>query len=408
MVVISLARNRPSLAIGNVVGSTISNILGAFSLGLFFYKNSTGNPVLFEQSSTVYSLALLGVTAMASALLAFGRRIDWKATGGAFIGLFVLYIASVSYLIAKGITKAPEELSDSDSSSDATESGGENVIGEEDHHHMEAGTHPERPLPSNSSNGQAPVPVRAPDDDEMIVLAALTAPQLVSSGSGANDLTGPSIPVDLAQGEQSNVMTPGPAAAHAEETSSLARRRRQGSSHRPSIDRRSTRSTSSTAHIRKPKVRSVAYHVAMLGAGLGAVIISGYVLSNAASNIVDEFGISDVLGGVVILSIATTIPEKFVAVLSGHKGHIDLVLANTVGSNLFLLTLCIGIIWVAAGGTYAGGDLVPAEIAVMFGSTVVLAVIVLWLGRFAKFCGGAMLLGYVAFIVLEFAVFHKV
>ena len=32
-----------------------------------------------------------------------------------------------------------------------------------------------------------------------------------------------------------------------------------------------------------------------------AVVLSGYVLSNAASNLIDEFGISDVLGGVVIL-----------------------------------------------------------------------------------------------------------
>ena len=34
VVVISISRHRSSLASGNIVGSTISNILGAFSLGL--------------------------------------------------------------------------------------------------------------------------------------------------------------------------------------------------------------------------------------------------------------------------------------------------------------------------------------------------------------------------------------
>jgi len=146
----------------------------------------------------------------------------------------------------------------------------------------------------------------------------------------------------------------------------------------------------------------------MLGVGFFAVVLSGYVLSNAASNLVDEFGISDVLAGVVILSIATTIPEKFVAVLSGYKGNMDIMLANTVGSNMFLLTLCIGIVWVATGGTYEGGDVVPAEIAVMFASTVVLVLTILLQGKFARTIGTAMLIGYIAFIALEFTVIHKV
>ena len=77
VVVASLARGRGSLALGNVVGSTIANILGAFSLGLIFYKPSEINQAkLFEKSSSIYSLALLLVTTLASALLAFGRHIS--------------------------------------------------------------------------------------------------------------------------------------------------------------------------------------------------------------------------------------------------------------------------------------------------------------------------------------------
>ncbi len=94
----------------------------------------------------------------------------------------------------------------------------------------------------------------------------------------------------------------------------------------------------------------------MLCAGFLGVVLGGYALYNSACNLVDEFGISDILGRVVILSIATTIPEKSIAVLSSHKGQMDITLANTVGSNIFLLTLCIGIVWLAAGGSYDGVD----------------------------------------------------
>ncbi len=83
----------------------------------------------------------------------------------------------------------------------------------------------------------------------------------------------------------------------------------------------------------------------MLAAGFVAILLSSHVLSKAATSLVDQHGISADLFGVVILSIATTTPEKFISALSGYKGHMGIMMAHTVGSNIFLLTLCIGIIW---------------------------------------------------------------
>lgn len=45
VVIASVARNQSSLAIGNDVGATTSNILGAFSLGLLFYSTSQKIPL---------------------------------------------------------------------------------------------------------------------------------------------------------------------------------------------------------------------------------------------------------------------------------------------------------------------------------------------------------------------------
>lgn len=418
-----MARNRSSLAIGNVVGSVIANIIGAFSLGLLFHRNPTGD--LFEKSSTIYTVALLIVTGLASALLAFGHRIDWRAAGGSFLGLFIVYLASISYLIAKGITKAPEDLSDSDpDSDDSDEDDCEGADGAEDGDQEVREIRSSRRIQSTRSNRHiqsAPSNDRSPvgrtDFDGQIVLATLMEQQVTMSigkardTSEVGDVSGPSVHQNSAQGDNSRdtTMTPIEAVADAEETTPASRRGRQTSGHGPSLERSSTRSSTTTAATgRRSRVRGVAYHLGMLGIGFIAVLLSGYVLSNAASNLVDEFGISDVLAGVVILSIATTIPEKFIAVLSGYKGHMDIMLANTVGSNMFLLTLCIGIIWTVTGGAYEGGDIVPAEIAVMFGSTVVLAFTVLLQGRFSRIIGLAMLMGYVAFIALEFTVIHKV
>jgi Ca2+/Na+ antiporter len=130
---------------------------------------------------------------------------------------------------------------------------------------------------------------------------------------------------------------------------------------------------------RRSKDHSLTYHVALLTLGILSVILSAYVLSYAASTLVSEFGISDVVFGVVILSIATTIPEKFIAVVSGFRGQMGIMVANTVGSNIFLLSLCIGILWVITDGNYNEGSVKPAEIGVMLGSAVVMTLTV-WFG----------------------------
>lgn len=40
VVVAALVQHRPSLALGNVIGSTLSNILGVFSIGVLFQSRS--------------------------------------------------------------------------------------------------------------------------------------------------------------------------------------------------------------------------------------------------------------------------------------------------------------------------------------------------------------------------------
>jgi Ca2+/Na+ antiporter len=138
--------------------------------------------------------------------------------------------------------------------------------------------------------------------------------------------------------------------------------------------------------------------------GFSAICLAGYVLSHAASTIVDEFKISDVLFGVVILSIATTLPEKFIAVMSGRRGNAGILVANTAGSNVFLLSLCSGIVILDTKGDFPRGNVGALELGVLWGSTVAFTVTVWFGARFGRWIGGAMVVAYIAFIAIEFAV----
>ena len=169
-------------------------------------------------------------------------------------------------------------------------------------------------------------------------------------------------------------------------------------------------SLSSRSQSRRQRGRGhrLAYHICFLILGFLSISLSGYVLSHSSSTISDELGISDVLFGVIILSIATTLPEKFVAVFSGVRGQPGILVANTVGSNIFLLTLCLGIVFLVSGGEFDKGSVNVAELGVMVASTVALTAAV-WAGaRWIRWIGGAMLAAYAAFLVLEFTVIRKV
>lgn len=351
---ISIARHRSSLALGNIIGSTISNILGAFSLGLLFYKSDDER--LFDKSSKIYSALLVVLTALVAGLTAFGHEIMWRVVGGVVIGLFVIYIFSIAWTIYKGLITAPE-ASDSDSSDDEDDS----VVRQEEN------------VADIAPRNDQPKEDRPAREEE-------------SCNATSSDFTiGPAPTTEATNTEQAPAV----------------RGRRSSSSPAP-VDIRTVDSS------RRSKEHSLTYHVALLMVGILSVILSAYVISHAASTLVSEFGISDVVFGVVILSIATTIPEKFIAVVSGFRGQMGIMVANTVGSNIFLLSLCIGILWVATDGNYNEGSVKPAEIGVMLGSAVVMLLTVWFGAKWARLIGAVMLVAYIAFLVLEFTVIHQV
>ena len=151
--------------------------------------------------------------------------------------------------------------------------------------------------------------------------------------------------------------------------------------------------------------RTLLYHVAQLILGFITLSLSGYVLSHSAGSIADAFDLSGTVLGVTVLSFATTLPEKFVSVISGVRGHGGIVIASTAGSNIFLLTLCIGITFVAGNQKDLADSVIPFELLVTWVSCALLLPIVFFGSE--RWVGGMLLVSYLAFIVLEFTMFRR-
>lgn len=147
------------------------------------------------------------------------------------------------------------------------------------------------------------------------------------------------------------------------------------------------------------------YHSIQLILGFIALSLSGYVLSNTAASLADEFNLSNTVLGVTVLSFATTLPEKFVAVIGGARGHGGIVAASTAGSNIFLLTLCLGVTLVAGDQAELAESVVLFEVLVTWATSGLFCLLVFWGAE--RWVGGVLLGLYVVFIVLEFTVYRR-
>lgn len=77
--------------------------------------------------------------------------------------------------------------------------------------------------------------------------------------------------------------------------------------------------------------------------GLAVLLISADIAVWGASSVATFLGISELVIGLTVIAIGTSLPELAASVTSALKGHHDIALGNIIGSNLFNILLVMGI-----------------------------------------------------------------
>lgn len=144
-----------------------------------------------------------------------------------------------------------------------------------------------------------------------------------------------------------------------------------------------------------------------LGAGLVLLLISSKMLVWGAINIATIFGISDLIIGLTIVAIGTSLPELAASIASARKGEHDIAIGNIIGSNIFNTLGVLGVTGLIHPAALDSGVL-SRDLPLMFILTILLFIMAYGLrghGRINRFEGGFLLsifLGYQ--VVLYFAV----
>ncbi len=139
--------------------------------------------------------------------------------------------------------------------------------------------------------------------------------------------------------------------------------------------------------------------IATLIVGLVLLLLSSKYLVDGAVGIAQFFGVSDLVIGLTIIAIGTSLPELASSIAAARKGESDIVLGNIVGSCLFNSLAVVGI----------AGVIKPMEVSSIFLSrdfaTGFILTVLLWFFAFgirktayiSKKEGAVMLLGYITY-----------
>lgn len=78
--------------------------------------------------------------------------------------------------------------------------------------------------------------------------------------------------------------------------------------------------------------------------GSVGLYIGGKLLVDNAIFLARYFGISELIIGLTIVALGTSVPEIFVGIVAALRRHVGLILGNIIGSNIFNLAWVFGII----------------------------------------------------------------
>lgn len=136
--------------------------------------------------------------------------------------------------------------------------------------------------------------------------------------------------------------------------------------------------------------------------GLAALMISSKMLVWGASTIAVAFGISDLVIGLTIVAIGTSLPELAASVTSALRGHHDIAIGNIIGSNIFNLLAVLPIPGLIAP-LVIDSEVMTRDYFMMLGLTLALIVIIAMSyrkGVIPRFTGWILIASYAAYMTL--------
>ena len=91
------------------------------------------------------------------------------------------------------------------------------------------------------------------------------------------------------------------------------------------------------------KIETYPQSIGLIVAGVLVLFIGGHLTVDGAVNIAETLGLSQLVIGVVIVAIGTSLPELITSIIAIAKKQTDIGVGNIVGSNIYNILLILGV-----------------------------------------------------------------
>ncbi|NUZ12676.1 calcium/sodium antiporter [Pseudoalteromonas sp. McH1-7] len=146
--------------------------------------------------------------------------------------------------------------------------------------------------------------------------------------------------------------------------------------------------------------RERAVSILLFIVGLSLLIFGGQLMVENAVQLARALAVDEVMIGLTIIAIGTSLPEVVTSVMASIKGHADIAVGNVIGSNLFNSLGVLGVTGlISATPLEVTSRMLNVDISVMIVATILCTPLLISGLILSRKEGGILFIGYVAYFV---------
>jgi cation:H+ antiporter len=144
--------------------------------------------------------------------------------------------------------------------------------------------------------------------------------------------------------------------------------------------------------------RSTFATTAFIIGGLAMLMGGGYLCVEAAVDLARGLGMSELVIGLTIVAVGTSLPELASSAMAAWRGKTDIAIGNVIGSNIYNVLCVLGITATIKPLPTTGATVMWLDLPVMIAFAVVLIPMMLIGMRISRLSGVLLLLGYAGYV----------
>ena len=135
--------------------------------------------------------------------------------------------------------------------------------------------------------------------------------------------------------------------------------------------------------------------------GIVGLAVGAELMVRSAVSIARAFGISELVIGVSIVALGTSLPELAASMMSAWRGEMDISIGNVIGSNIFNILFVLGICPMIRP-LQIESSILTYQMPIMLAFSIGLVVLVYRNNGLGRMQGGFLLSAYLLFIATLF------